>query len=168
MIAVSVWKIPPLSDYPLTEDYTRSASHLRLLKPPQDALMQPITAIRTLSMAELMKAILSIFKAGLIACSHKPWSYRTIVLIWIKIVPPVQQIYGGKPERDEANDNDRRAVLRRRRLLVTCAWLNGAIAILVHEHEPSPSELRVVVWQVEEWRVVERSVGQLKGKEKIK
>lgn len=69
MIAVSVWKIPRLSDYPLTEDYTHSASHLRLLKPPQDAVMQPITAIRTSSLVELMKAILSVlahFKAGLI------------------------------------------------------------------------------------------------------
>lgn len=69
VIAVSVWKIPRLSDYPLTGDYTRSASHLRLLKPPRDALMQPITAIRMLSMAELMKAIRSIlahFRAGLI------------------------------------------------------------------------------------------------------
>lgn len=72
-------------------------------------------------------------------------------------------LYGGRDWRAKVNDNDVKATLKRLRLAVTCAWLNGAIAILVHEHEPSPSEIRAVVWQVEKWCVVEGSVGQLKG-----
>lgn len=150
VIAVSVWKIPRRSDYPLREDYSRSASHFRLLKPPRDALMQPITAITMLSMAELMKAILSIlahFSAGLIGLFRQtPQATGQLfssVFMWFCCTADT---VAHEPHEQKQIMTTRKQRGGPSRLWpVTCTRLHGAIAVLVHEHEPPSSEIGAVV-----------------------